>query len=332
MLFRYLMMGLLSFAVLAQEIRYPKPLDFQDDALPETFAQTIRQLESDGEAVVVKTENAHLLKINLNGQVLEVFPLPQDGPVHHLSVAAFAMHQNQLAVVNQARRIYLYKGARAFSHFQSQAFSLDDFYNLATTKSFGFNGDQMVVPSQTKNSVAVVLDGAGNVSTQVGKPIAFPSDFPWDTQFLNATFWVAAGEKWYCLFKFKSLLRVYDRKFQLLDEFEFTSEEIANCDLELYEPTQAYLGQMSMPLPHFSDFKIFGSHGYLLCRGALLKLNLNSGKLENSYHFFGRGDDFEKVPEGQRLNMMYLAMVDKNTAILCHPAMLWNHDLWIAKL
>jgi len=323
---------LLGLVGLAQEIRLPQPLDFQDDAFPETYAQSVLQLESDGTSIFIRTENAHILQIDRQGQVLGVYHLPEEGPKHAMRIRTFAIHGERLALVNQRRRIYLMENHDVVSSFLSMEFEFEDFYPVANAMGFGFDGERLVIPSQAKSQLAVVLDAEGKLEKSAGKAVAFADDLKWDTSYFNATFWAKQGEYWYCLFKFKRALRVYDESFRLVRELELASDEIFQSDRELYEPAKEHRQKVRVPIPHFSDFKVKGDVAYILCRGALLAIDLKSGELLQSYHFYGKGEDFADVPEGQRLNMMEVVILDDGHAVLAHPALLWRHDLWLVKL
>ena len=72
---------LFAFGLWSQEIKYPEPLDYQDEAVPETYTQSVWQLESDGKSIYIRTENAYILQIDRAGQLLGVYPIPEEGPL-----------------------------------------------------------------------------------------------------------------------------------------------------------------------------------------------------------------------------------------------------------
>ena len=327
-----LVLGVMGCIGQAQDILYPEPLDFQDEAFQETYAQSVLQLESGGTSIFIRTENAHLLEIDRHGQVLGVFHLPEEGPKHALRIKTFALHGDRLAMVNQSRQVYLLEKQKVVSSFQTAEFEFEDFYPIANGMGFGFDGRQLVLPSQQNGKLAVVLDASGKVQKRAGEAVAFAEDLKWDTSYFNATFWVKQGGFWYCLFKFARVLRIYDNAFKLVKEVELTSDEIFQSDSELYEPESEHRKKVRVPIPHFSDFKVKGKFAYALCRGALLVIDLENGEVAHRYHFHGKGADFSGVPQGQRLNMMEVAVLDDGHAVLAHPALLWNHDLWLVKL
>lgn len=199
--------------------------------------------------------------------------------------------------------------------------------------SIGFSGNRIVLPALPKTrQLAIVHDSDGLVLQKIASPLSFHEHLDWPTEELQTTLWVKEGPFWYAVFKYRLVILKYDDQFQLLRQFDVVGDEVNECEARLYSPRKEDRQKFQQLPPHFTDVRVIGKHIYLMCRGALYQIDSHSGETMNKYFFFGTGEDFAQIPPGMRLTLPSFVILNDGTLILAHPAMLWNHDLWIADL
>ena len=86
-----------------------------------------------------------------------------------------------------------------------------------------------------------------------------------------------------------------------------------------------------MPFPIFSDAKIFEGDLFLMTKGHLHRVDLDTHKLKSITTFYGTGPDFAEVA-APNVTVYFFAFLEDGLLVVAHPAMLWNHDLWTASL
>ncbi len=201
-------------------------------------------------------------------------------------------------------------------------------FSFYEANGFGFGDDRIVIPTVRKTEyLAVVHAPDGRVLATPGQPKKVPEDLKWPDEGFNATLWTKDGPFWYALFKFSPTIMKFDQAFHPL-----AGDAINDCEKRLYQPSNEDMEKFRRLPPHFSDFKAFRGNLYVMCLGVLYRIDASSGKTTGEYHFFGRGASFAEVPKGMRLTLPHFVILDDGTLILSHPALLWDHDLWIADL
>jgi len=188
----------------------------------------------------------------------------------------------------------------------------------------------VVVPTHPSSKhLAAVYGYDGKVRRYVGDIVPIDRKRLRKNPALNDTLWRRSGDRWYCLFKFRPYLLVFDGDFNQVAEFRLTGPEIEHREEEFrkYEPK----GKFSLPPNHFTDMKFFDGKLFVMAELALYQIDPATGDTLNRTYFIGRGEGFGEI-EGHPLALMHFAFLDDGTLVLGHPAVPWNHDLWKVRL
>lgn len=307
-----------------------QPIDFQMEDVSETLVQQIRQIETDGIHIFVRTENNYILKLAPDGALVDVIRMPATGPDHFFRLGSFALAGDQMVAVNQGSQVFWFKDGGFVKQYPSAGFEAVYSFPFYNTNTIGFNGKAVVLPLTPGNQhLAAAYDGEGSLVARVGERPPIDSDYQDGFDTMNSTFWAWNGSQWIALYKFRAQMLVFDANFTLKKTIELTSPLVDEARASFYDQEPLSLREKK-PVPFFFDLKAKGNRAWFLARGILHEVDLAKGQITHRYHFFGEGKDFEGVPTDQNLAFYMMAPLKDGRFILGHPALMWNHDLWAA--
>ncbi len=310
------------------------PLDFQDEANPNTLMYGIYRIDTNGKELFILLRNEPgVIQIDAQGRFIRRIGRLGNGPGELGRYGCEAM-----AVEGQA--VWLLKASYTdLFYFESgeflQQFKVDSFQlpSQSWPPNFAFSQDDVVLQVYPRTQkLAGVYGYGGERRRYVGDILPIEIEFLRTNPALNNTYWDRDGDRWHCLFAYRPIWRVFDKDFELVKEFHIHGPEI-----EAFE--EKYLKNkkdpnFSMPKPHFTDFKVIGGFAYLLSDSALYQMDLESGKTLNRVYFFGKGYEFEKhgTTPVDRLHFDAFAVLDSGTLVLANAGEIWGHDLWQVQL
>lgn len=308
-----------------------RPVDFQDENRPETFIKHIIQLETDGTDLYVSAAgNPYLLQISPRGEFIRTIGRAGQGPgeLGSYTPSAMSVSGQSIWVHANGRANYFEKGDYV------TGFKLPRLHSRSPTGRIQFTSDRdhilLAVPPTTGH-LAAVYDYGGEHKMFVGDIIPINEDLYSRNPFLNETLWDRDEEFWYCLFHYRPILRKFDRTFRLVAEFKLTGPEIDLREEDFFERKNlnVTINGFRMNFPHFSGFKVFGSHLFLECKSTLYQIDKNTGETLSRTHFFGKGPEFELTTPGKPLGFHEMAFLPPNRFFFGDG---WEHDLWTAEL
>jgi len=306
-----------------------QPLDFQKQ---EAYLSSINQLETDGKRIVVRSlRETEVVVIDRQGKILDKLGGKGGGPAEfgEYGVLAVAASNGLMFGIDAERKnVRLFEGSQFIDSFHLNSYNLGS--GAMTSNAFAFSESEVVIPSHPgTGSLAAVYDFNGRLLRHFG-------DFPQQTLDLglrlnavNDTFWLFGGDRWYSVHKYLPLVTIYDRDFKIIKQFPVHSgvlDALAQ-EVEEFEPNP----QHATSPPIISDVKLHNGKLYLMARGCLHRVEPKSGKVEGMAWFYGEGADFAGVTT-PNVALFFFTILDDGEFVLGHPGMMWNHDLWKARV
>jgi len=307
-----------------------KPLDFQQEAV-DFYMPSINQIESDGELIYIRSlQFPEILAIDPAGNVAWRIGGQGGHPSEFPGgVLAMAVDGPRVWAIDTGRRF-----VRLFEHGDyRQSFRLDS-YNVSFAypngNRFAAAGERVVVPAHPDTgALAAVYRADGGLVRSAGELVPFTEDLVENAPGINDSFWLRYGDQWLSLHKFFPLAVFYDKDFNILRQTRLEHPIIDQGLAAIYD-FQPNARMRTAPIL-FSDAEVFRGELYALCAGRLLQIDPARGKVKSVSAFYGEGPDFETV-EQPFVWLHLFTFLDDGTLVLAHPAMMWNHDLWTAKL
>ncbi len=311
-----------------------KPVLFQDESRPETFIQGFKQLESDGRYLYILRENdPSALVIKPDGSFVRNLGRSGQGPGELGSYGPVS-----LAVSGNAAWI-LRDDLKGLNYYENGAFVTSirpkDYMPGRTSLpgfSFGFNQNGVLLQAHPKSGHLAYFYGFdGKINREIGKTLPIEEEFLKVNPALNNTSWIKNENKWYCLFIYRPIIRVFNSSFKLEREINFTGPEIQLKEEKFFE-NKVDPNWRPFPKWYFSDFKIFKNSIYILCEEALYQLDKKTGALKSRTYFF-LGQELRKIVDVPRGLFHYLAFTDDGKLFLAHNALPFDKDgVWTADL
>ncbi len=308
-----------------------RPIDFEqnDQTL---FLSTINQIESDGKYLYLRSiREPEIMVITPEGKLIRRIGGRGGHPSEFgiQGVQAMTVHGNELwAIDAQLQRVRRFVDGRYLSSFLLRSFNY--YHAPQTSNVFAFSKTEVVVPADPKTGhLASVLKHDGTKVRDVGDFIPYIEDLQRKIPGINDTLWLYDAGHWFSIHKFFPLVTRYDGAFNVVSQFQIESKTIT----EMFEGIQEFSPNpnFNVPLPLFTDAKIHEGDLYLMSKGRLHRIDLESGRVKSVTVFYGTGPDFAQVTL-PNVTLFFFAFLDDGRLFLAHPAMLWNHDLWSVKL
>ena len=305
------------------------PFDFQDEA--GALYSRISQLHTDGKLIyLASNQSTTFIAINQRGKIIHQFGGKGGGPTElgQTGVLALSVSGNRVwAIDMELKRVRMFQEGAYQSSFRLGSYNIT--YMSPSHNQFAHSATHVVVPADTRtaHSLAAVYNHKGELLQHVGEPIDF--DLSPLIIGMNDTQWLTYKDGWISVHKFFPMVSVYDSSFSLVDQLQIDSPAYAELldSTFKYEPKN---GQHIMPQAIFTDAKIFRDDLFLMSNGQLHQVDLKTHKIKSITRFSGKGHDFKELSVDPI--PYYFAILDSGLAILAHPAMMWNHDLWKVQL
>jgi len=318
----------------ALKVTVGKPLLFQDENRPETFITGIGQLESDGQNLYILRKNdPSVLVIKSDGTFVRNIGRSGLGPGELGSYAPVSLSvsgPSTWILRDDLIGVNYYENGEFITSFKPKGYmvgrtSLPGF-------SFGFTQDGVLLQAPPRSRALAYFYGYdGEVKKKVGRILPVEKEFLRVNPALNSTSWIRDGNRWYCLFIYRPIIREFDSDFKLIREINFTGPEILEKEEKFFENKE---DRNWRPFPkwHFSDFKIFKNSIYILCEGVLYQLDKKSGDLKSRTYFF-LSKEMRAIIDIPRGVFHYLAFTQDGKIFLAHSSLPFDRDgVWTANL
>ncbi len=322
-----------------------QPIDIRDHAESEDpfFLQSLNQIETDGSNIFIRgMDEFQIVVIDPSGHVLNRIGSHGQGPGefdNDVTAISIDRASKQLWILSNLRnKLSLYSLDGAFIKSFKSAIRSNGCSWHPTSNVFASNKGITITPwcSQIENeALGLVADHRDNKAYHVGKlPKQVDMAALQVQRAFYDTFWIYSKPNWYCVFMFQPVYKVFNDQFELLKTIEVQDNAI---QYQFSESMQGlHSDKTNSLLPIFTDVKTFKGYIWLMVAPRrLLQVNPGTGEVKHVYEFIGKGNDFPKNADGSNkccLTMPLFAILDNKTIILGHQSLLWDHDLWAAKL
>ena len=307
-----------------------QPLDISASKGLDFSLRSISQIESDGRLIYLRSKrDATILVITPEGEPVRTLGGKGAHPAEFPNgVLAMAVRANEVwAIDNQKQRVRQFVSGRFEGSFPLDTYNV--YLNLPTSNVFAFSDRDIVIPTAPDSGhLAAVYDRNGKLQKYVGEPFAFTSDFQHQVPGINDTYWLRVKGGWFSIHKFVPLITHYDDGFRIKSRFSLDSPRINALVDQLYALSPA---GRSVPPPTVTDVKYHDGRLYLMIAGQLHRVRPDDGAIENVVAFYGTGPDFAATT-APNVSLFFFSFLDQKTLVLGHPAMMWNHDLWLAAI
>jgi len=307
-----------------------EPIDFQWNDDPEHFPSYIRQIESWGDHIYIRSRvDCFAAKLDVSGKILQTIGSKGQGPGEiAYGILAMAVWDEGLWIVDEARQdriLHFVNGAY-------QGYIAVDGGNIfprgLNSNVFAASPKHIVHPAYPRSgSLAHVYTHDGAMIKSIGQPlINQEKDLPFLRKVpeINDTNWVFDGRRWHGLIVRYPVIYSFDNQFNALGAIDLNTPRINDLRDEIlnFEPNEKF----NKAIPLFSDFKARDGKLYAMCRGFLHEIDADSGTLRHIYTFMGKGEDFAGT--SNQLNIHFFTILDNGDLILANAVPAWNHDLW----
>lgn len=309
------------------------PLDFAVDTNDATLITGINQLQTDGEFIYVNPLNEPwILKLNMDGTFVCALGGPGRGPqeLGSYGPTAIAVHGNEIMVLDSAKKtMHRFRDCAHAGTFPLPRYQIHRPSRSASP--FVFDDRGILIQTSPRNrALAAHYSQDGELWHYVGE--IFPIDVTVLRELpdLNDTLWAADDSFYYCVFKYRPIMRVFDRNFELVNTFRLDGPEIRKLEQNRQEPLPKYLSQRP---PLFTDFQEHGPHLYGIIDGALYQFEKTTGKTTAIGRFYGEGPHFENldINRDMPLKLIHFCITPSGLVILSEGVFLWDHDLWLSQ-
>jgi len=318
----------------AQELQRAiiEPFDFQVENDPRSHVRGLAELYSCvGDLIYVPKEDPSIIRIDLKTMKILRFAGPGQGPgeLGKYSAGGLSVNGNSVWALNDRRNI-----ANFYVNGQFQtAFRLKD-YQLRPLEwvkwSFAHNDQLVLVPAHPRTGhLARVYDYAGQETAMVGRILPIEPEMLEYNAMVNATIWQYREGKWYCLFAYRPIIRIYNAEFELEREILVVGEEVDLFE-EPFHKREIPEG-FDRPRPHFTDFQVTEKCLYLMCHGVLYQLD-HTGKVLSRTGFWANDAIMEELGWRPRVEFCFAAVMKNGRVYLGARGNYMEHDLWYVDL
>jgi hypothetical protein len=309
-----------------------QPLDFQSAADGDFHLTGISQIESEGNRIYLRSSREpEIIVISPEGRLIQKIGGKGDHPAEfgHTGVLAMAVKDSLLWGIDIGRgHVRRFENGKYQESFRLASYKYS--YAAVSSNLFAFSGDQIVIPNHPfTKGLATVYNAKGEIIREVGEPLPFFEELEQRIPGINDTLWDFDGKHWYSIHQFAPVVTVYTKDFQLKHQHQIESPVLTEAfvGMQEFHATENY----NRPSPIINDAKMHNDKMYLMSQGCLHQIDPETGRVERLITFYGSGKDFAETT-GSNVTLFFFAFLDNGRIVLGHPAMLWNHDLWLADL
>lgn len=306
-----------------------KPLDFHEGEIT-AYLASIHQIESDGKRLYFRGgSESQILITDLSGRALGVLGGEGGHPSEFgpTGVLALAVDAGTVSGIDKGLRfVRFYEDDRFHSYLNLDSYNSRAAH--ATSNIYAFSKDHVVVPALDPKHLAIAYQREGKKRQPVGEPLDMGGDLKNKIE-LNATLWCYQDGLWYAVHKLFPMVTVFDRKFQMVNQFQIRHKvtDAYISYLTDFQPNENF----SKALPLVTDVKWFRDSLFLMVQGKLFQVDPKTGTVASITFFYGKGEDFGPA-DGHKVTLPFFTFSNDGVLFAAHPALLWNHDFWYARL
>jgi len=322
------MLSMIVLILLAGDFRLPaEPLVFEDETNPDSFVTAVFQIETDGSRLFIReNKDPRILVLESDGTYVARIGKPGRGPEELGRFGfAFSARGNRFWVMrDDARFLHYYEGAEYLHQLKIKSYNHE--FNRSS-KTFAFDRDHVILqayPNQKARAYAYAYSGE--------VVHAFPNLFDDKASIganlqVNDGLWAGDERYWYCLFKCKPLLMIYDKSFATVSTLTLQGPEIQDATDEMVQENPAR-GQARTDTM-FTDLKVVAGTPYAMCRSVLMQIDPATGRTENRVILTWRKPDGTPVP---KIWNHFFVVLDDGRLIATNTFQFHDHHLWQVEL
>ena len=321
--------SLLGFGTAAiPQKTYIRPLHIENKSDPNTMFYGISQIEIDNDQLYIRGLNATRIKV-FNRDLSFAYSIGTRGQgpgEFHSSITAFSVFKGTVWAFEGGEKAICFRGPDLHTEIPLRGIQIST--GRSSTGAFACDSDLVLVhahPKTRKLGVAYAYDG--EVIQGVGEIFPVDRDMLLQNPATNDTMWVKGGNHWFAVFEYHPLIQKFDAQLNLVAEYTFD----VPAAQEWFSRRDDFINKerFSLPPEMNTDIAYFNEKLWLICYGALIKINPKSGQLEGIWHFFGRGPGFEGT---SRLNLYTFDFFDDGQIALGSISDIWGSILWTTNL
>jgi len=294
---------LLFFAILSDPMSftqkaYISPVVLEDEKDPQTFMTGIKQIEVDNGNLYVRPLNGtEILVFDSNLKFRYTIGGKGDGPgKFKVNLLGFSVNNGDVWIFEEDQKISFFHGPEYVHDIRIKGLPVG-IYGYSTNKFAIAESIVLLAAHPKTRHLGIAYDYAGEVVAGVGQIFPINQDALLENPALNDVLWVKGTSYWFAIFEYFPLIQIFNQQFELVSEFHFDAQSITEYS-ETYQDWKPRKG-WRIPPELNTDAKWYKDHLWIMCHGALLKINPEKKATEKAWHFFGKGNVF---PENSRLH------------------------------
>jgi len=318
---------LLDPATVKPQKTYIVPLAIEDEDDPRTYLNSIDQIVIDGDLLYLRPTNGTTIKvfdrerkflfqIGGRGGGPGLFPTP---------IRAFTVANGNVWAFCKDTQLSYFQGEHFVRNIPIKGLQVSVY--RTSTAAFAANEEVVLLSAHPKTrQLGVVYTYDGKVVQGVG------DIFPIDKEVLarnpayNDVMWVKGKHRWYAVFEYHPLVQVFDRQFKLVSEISFDTQAMREFE-ERWRDWQPKEG-WRIPIEMNYDVAWHDAHLWIMCFGALLKIDPETKSLSGAWHFYGKGPQFANYG---RLHFYTFDFFSDGQMLMASKGGQWGH-IFTAKL
>jgi len=283
---------LLDPASVKPQKTYIVPLAIEDEDDPRTYLNTIDQIVIDGDLLYLNPTHSSVIKV-FDRDLKFLFQIGGHGGGPGLFPTAIhsftAANGNVWAFCKDTQMSY-FQGDHFVRNIPLKGVQVSVYGG--STAAFAADEDVVVIPAHPKTRrLGVVHAYDGKVVQGVG------DIFPIDKEVLarnpayNDVMWVKGKDRWYAVFEYHPLVQVFDRAFKLVSEFAYDTQAVKEFEERWgdWKPKKGW----RIPFEMNYDAAWHDGHLWIMCFGALLKIDPETKSLSGAWHFYGQDPEYD---------------------------------------
>lgn len=268
------------------------PLTIEDEDDPRTYLNTIDQIVIDDDLLYAHPSQSTVIKVfdrNLKFQ----FQIGGRGGGPGLfpsTILSFnAVNGNVWALCKDTQVSY-FQGDHFVRNIPIKGVQVSIYGS--STAAFAVDEDVAVIPAHPKTrQLGVAYTYDGEVVQGVGDIFPIDKEVLAHNPAYNDVMWVKGKDRWYAVFEYHPLVQVFDREFKLVSEFTFDTQAVKEFE-ERWRDWKPKKGWRIPPELNY-DAAWHDGHLWIMCFGALLKLDPETKTLRGAWYFYGQDPQFD---------------------------------------
>jgi len=293
-----LLMTCLNQGAIKPQKAYVIPVVIEDESDPRTFMKGIKQIEIDRDLLYVRPSNSTEVLV-FDRQLKFLFSVGGKGGgpgKFKVNLAGFSVRDSSLWLFEDDHRLSYFQGPDHIRDIPIKGLQVS--YPYFSTVKFDFDDHKILLSAHPRTrNLGLVYDFEGNILQGVGNLFPINREVLQKNPAYNDVLWVKGSDSWYAIFEYHPLIQKFDANFLLVDEIAYSAQ--AHDDYLDHFGDWKPKKKWRIPPEINTDAKWHDGHLWVMCFGALLKIDPNGKRLTREWHFFGKGENF---PEMERLH------------------------------